>query len=239
MRLHIETNKRLQNNELELNAVYILLKCVSGAQHSVHGAHVKTENTIINMSLLRTQMTIFRSVNIKTRCLFVKFNGETVAKKKNAVYCLWKSLTRDSIWDLGGSSLRTVVELPNILEHALAHFNVKYQKISSCLLCTRTIINFAFFSCTLMTSIRWSITYHITTNMVRPMKSEPHSRKNSFLHHNFGFTFVCVCVCVRRVCVGEHQFSVIISRFSRISRNNFLLLSSRDFCSLRKNVLLV
>lgn len=53
---------------------------------TLSSAHVKTENTITNMNLLPTQMTIFLFVNLKKRCLFVKFNGEM---GETQFYCLY------------------------------------------------------------------------------------------------------------------------------------------------------
>lgn len=72
MRLHIETNKRLQNNEPEFNVVCIL-KCVSGAA-SAFGAHVKHNHkfeAFANSKSFRATTTIFLSVNIRDKNVFL------------------------------------------------------------------------------------------------------------------------------------------------------------------------
>lgn len=74
--------QNLQNNELELNAVYIFIEMCVWCTAQRSRCTCENQNTITNMSLLRTQMTGFLSVNIKTRCLFVKFNGETREEQK-------------------------------------------------------------------------------------------------------------------------------------------------------------
>lgn len=105
----------------------------------------------------------------------------------------------------------------------------------------KEIINFAFLLyCTLMTSIpliRWSKQTWAkkARNKTGRIFLCTALKSDSHLLYVFHMSDTSPCVLAR------HQFSIIISRFSRISRNIVFFLtrffSLRDFCSLRKNLL--
>lgn len=78
--------------------------------------------------------------------------------------------------------------------------------------------------------------HHTTHHNKHEQKKKATAGRTFFLHHIKVISSLCVRATPMRLCVGEHQFSIIISRFSRISRNIVFFLT-RFFprlCSLRK-----